>query len=188
MGLAERAGTPGDAGEAPEAALALLGFYRDASSILHQFEIEAKAEEGRSLLRDVLVIDFNPEVLEELKRRGIRSLYGDVASMDTLHHAPLHGVRLIACTLTDSVLKGTTNARLLKQLRRLAPGALLVMASDTLKEALRLYEAGADFVFVPRIHSAHRMAEVLRTGLEDGLDVLRGEELEALRARDEVLA
>jgi hypothetical protein len=108
--------------------------------------------------------------------------------MDTLHHAALPTVRLIACTLTDSVLKGTTNARLLKQLRRLCPTALLVVASDTLPGALELYGQGADFVFVPRIHSAHRMAEVLRTGLEEGLQVVRGEELDALRDRNEVLA
>jgi Kef-type K+ transport system membrane component KefB len=187
LGSKDRGERPAEAG-APGATLALLGFYRDASSILHQFEIEARGSEDSSLLRDILVIDFNPVVLEELKRRGIRSLYGDLASMDTLHHASIHDVRLIVCTLTDSVLKGTTNARLLKQLRRLAPQALLVMASDTLREALDLYGAGADFVFVPRIHSAHRIAEVLRTGLEEGLEVARQEELVALQVRDEVLA
>jgi len=32
------------------------------------------------------------------------------------------------------------------------------------------------------------MAEVLRTALEDGLEVLRREEMAALRSRDEVLA
>ena len=54
---------------------------------MHQFEIEAKATEESSLLRDVLVIDFNPQVLEELRRRGVRCVYGDIASMDTLQHA-----------------------------------------------------------------------------------------------------
>jgi hypothetical protein len=108
--------------------------------------------------------------------------------MDTLQHAAIHGARLIACTLTDSSLKGTSNARLLKQLRRLCPEALVVVSSDTLRDALGLYREGADFVFVPRIHSAHLMAEVLRTGLEDGLDLVRREEVAALGQRDEVLA
>jgi len=43
-------------------------------------------------------------------------------------------------------------------------------------------------VYIPRIHSAHHMAEVLRTALEDGLEIARAEELKALRERDEVLA
>lgn len=168
--------------------LVLLGFYRDASAVLQQFEMEAKASDGDSLLRNVLVIDFNPQVLAELKRRGIPCLYGDVASMETLHHASIQGARMVACTLTDSILKGTTNSRLLQQVKRICPEALVLVASDTLHGALELYAAGADFVFVPRIHSAHRVAEVIRTGLEEGLGVVKAEELTALRERDEVLA
>jgi voltage-gated potassium channel Kch len=134
------------------------------------------------------VIDFNPQVLEELQRRGIRSLYGDVSNMDTLHHASVNHARIVVCTLTDSILKGTTNARLLRQLQRLCPQAALVLASDTIEAALALYGEGAGFVFIPRIHSAYHMAEVLRTGLEDGLALARAEEMTALRQRDEVLA
>jgi Kef-type K+ transport system membrane component KefB len=189
LGMKDReAAGPAEAGRGPEAALVLLGFYRDASSIVHQFEIESKGSEDQPLLRQLLVIDFNPVVLEELGRRGIRCLYGDIGNMDTLQHASIHGARLIVCTLTDSVLKGTTNHRLLKQLRRLCPEALVVVASDTLEGALALYSAGADFVFVPRIHSAHRMAEVLRTALEEGLELVRREDLAALSERNEVLA
>jgi hypothetical protein len=76
----------------------------------------------------------------------------------------------------------------LKQLERICPDARVVVASDTLRGALDLYSAGADFVFVPRIHSAQRIAEVVRTGLEEGLEVVTREELEALRQRDEILA
>ncbi len=184
-GEAEGTGEPGGG---RDAALVFLGFYRDASSVVHQFEIEEKGSDESSLLRELLVIDFNPEVLDELRRRGIRCLYGDVASLETLQHAKVHGARMVVCTLTDSVLKGTTNARLLKQLRRACPETLVIVASDTLPAALELYAEGAHFVFVPRIHSAHRMAEVIRTGREEGLEVLRQEEIAALRDRDEVLA
>jgi Kef-type K+ transport system membrane component KefB len=177
-----------DEGKDHEAAVVLLGFYRDASSLLHEFEMEAEAADQDPVLREMLIIDFNPQVLEELKRRGIRCLYGDIASMETLHHASIGRARFVVCTLTDSVLKGTSNLRMLKQLRAYCPAAGLVMASDTIAGALELYGAGADFVFIPRMHSAHRMAEVLRTALEDGLAVLRREEMESLRSRDEVLA
>jgi Kef-type K+ transport system membrane component KefB len=188
-GLKRREGdSPDEAGSGHDAPLVFLGFYRDASSIVHQFEIGAKSSDEDSLLREVLVIDFNPEVLDELRRRGIRCRYGDVASLETLQHANVQGARMVVCTLTDSVLKGTTNARLLRQLRGAGPETLLVLASDTLPGALELYASGADFVFVPRIHSAHRMAEVIRTGREEGLAVLREEELAALQERDEVLA
>ncbi|HUG52298.1 MAG TPA: cation:proton antiporter [Vicinamibacteria bacterium] len=187
LGLADpKARAEEEAGAA--AAVVFLGFYRDASSIVHQFEMEAKIGENDGLLRRMLVMDFNPQVLEELRRRGIRSLYADVSSPETLHHAAVHDARIVVCTLTDSILKGTTNVRLLKQLRRLCPTSSLVVASETIEGALGLYAEGADFVFIPRIHSAYRMAEVIRTGLEDGLAVARAEEMAALRERDEVLA
>jgi hypothetical protein len=188
MGLRDREEALPDDHKDREASLVLLGFYRDASSLLHEFEMEAEAADQDPVLRDMLVIDFNPQVLEELKRRGIRCLYGDISSMETLHHASISRARFVVCTLTDSVLKGTSNLRMLKQLRSYCPDAGLVMASETIAGSLELYQAGADFVFIPRVHSAHRMAEVLRTALEDGLGVLRREEMASLRSRDEVLA
>jgi voltage-gated potassium channel Kch len=114
--------------------------------------------------------------------------HANTSSMETLHHASISRARFVVCTLTDSVLKGTSNLRMLMQLRSYCPDAGLVMASETIAGSLELYQAGADFVFIPRMHSAHRMAEVLRTALEDGLGVLRREEMASLRSRDEVLA
>jgi len=182
----EKGETGADASETT--GIVFLGFYRDASSIVHQFEMEAKGSPDDGPLREMLVVDFNPQVLAELQRRGIRSVYGDVSSMDTLHHAAVHHARIVVCTLTDSILKGTSNARLLRQLQRLCPAASVVVASDTIEGALALYAEGAGFVYIPRIHSAHHMAEVLRTALEDGLELARTEEMTALRERDEVLA
>ncbi len=184
----DAAATTNDTEASAAGAIVFLGFYRDASSILHQFEMEVPGEGAHPVLRDLLVIDFNPAVLEELGRRGIRSIYGDVASMDTLHHARVEETRLVVCTLTDSVLKGTSNGRLLGQVKRVCPQAEIVVASDTLEGALALYAAGADFVFIPRIHSAHHMAEVIRTAREEGLRVLREEERRSLGERREVLA
>jgi voltage-gated potassium channel Kch len=165
-----------------------LGFYRDASSILHEFEMEERKDKQDAILHELQVIDFNPEVLDELKRRGIACLYGDVASQETLHHAAIHDAEVVVCTLPDSILKGTSNLRLLKQLQRTCPHAKLIVASETISGARALYDAGAHFVFVPRLHPAHRMAEVIRTAREEGLDQVRAEEYKALQGRDEVLS
>ena len=170
------------------AAVVFLGFYRDASSILHQFETEARGGSADAILHEVQVIDFNPEVLDELKRRGIACMYGDVASPETLHHAAIHHAEVVVCTLPDSILKGTSNLKMLKQLLRSCPGAKILVASETIHGARTLYDAGAHFVFVPRIHSSHRMAEVIRTAREEGLEALRAEEYAALASRNEVLS
>ncbi len=188
MGLADKGSVPETGDAKGEAAVVFLGFYREASSILHQFEMEDRHNSGDSILHELQVIDFNPEVLDELKRRGIACVYGDVASQETLHHAAIHNAEVVVCTLPDSILKGTSNQRLLKQLQRTCPQAKIIVASETISGARSLYDAGAHFVFVPRIHSAHRMAEVIRTAREEGLDGVRAEEYTALQGRDEVLS
>jgi hypothetical protein len=188
LGVKDKEGAPEAPDHQGEADVVFLGFYRDASSILHQFEIEERSDKDNSMLHEIQVIDFNPEVLDELKRRGISCLYGDVASQETLHHAAIHHAEVVLCTLPDSILKGTSNLKLLKQLLRSCPQAKIIVASETITGARALYEAGAHFVFVPRIHSAHRMAELIRTARDEGLDQVRNEEIAALLGRDEVLS
>lgn len=188
MGVADKGGAVENEGPKSEAAVVFLGFYRDASSILHEFEMEERKGKQDAILHELQVIDFNPEVLDELKRRDIACLYGDVASQETLHHAAIHDAEVVVCTLPDSILKGTSNLRLLKQLQRTCPHAKLIVASETISGARALYDAGAHFVFVPRLHPAHRMAEVIRTAREEGLDQIRADEYQALQGRDEVLS
>ena len=178
--------------EAPEAPLhagkdvVLLGFFVEASALVHEYELAAK--DGRHPVLDrLLVIDFNPQVHAELKRRGIACLYGDISHMETLHHADIHDAALVISTIPDTILKGTDNQRLLKQARRLCPRAKVVVTGNRAASALELYDAGADYVFVPRLHSAAQMASILEEGLARGFDDLRAVQIEQLRRRHEVL-
>ena len=49
-------------------------------------------------------------------------------------------------------------------------------------------EAGADFVYIPRLQSAPMLARTLKQGLSEGFEALREAEIEHLRNRHEVLA
>jgi Kef-type K+ transport system membrane component KefB len=172
-----------------ENSIVLLGCFREASSILHEMELHSKDSEGDGILGQILVIDFNPHVLQELKRRGFKCLYGDVAHMDTLHHAQIHSARIVACTISDAILRGTTNLRLLRQARRLCPRAQVIAAADSISAAIELYEQGADFVYIARLHSARHMAELITRAVQDndGFKIVREEELQRLKQRAEIL-
>jgi Kef-type K+ transport system membrane component KefB len=177
----------GDASSAPALAskdVVLLGFFTEASALVHEYEMAAGAH---PMLDRLLVIDFNPDVHAELVRRGIACKYGDVSSMQTLHHAEVHDAKLVVSTIPDTVLKGTNNLRLLKQVRQLCPHAKVIVTANRAAAALELYEAGADFVFVSRLHSAAQMASILEQALADRFDDLRQQHIEHIRLRDEVL-
>jgi voltage-gated potassium channel Kch len=143
---------------------------------------------AKAMLERLLVIDFNPDVHAELMRRGIACRYGDVANMDTLHHAGAHDAKLVVSTIPDAILKGTDNLRLLKLARRLWPHAKVIVTGNRAASALALYEAGADFVFVSRLHSAAQMAAILEQALDDDFEQVRNEHIAQIRRRREVLA
>ena len=183
------ASQPAETGEADgvQKDVVLLGFFTDASALVHEYEM-GETPNAQAMLERLLVIDFNPEVHAELSRRGIACRYGDVANMDPLHHAGVHAPRLVVSTIPDAILKGTSNARLLRLVRRLWPEAKAIVTASGPTSAIQLYEAGADFVFVSRLHSASQMASILERALDDDFAAVREAHVAQIRRRREVLA
>jgi hypothetical protein len=164
----------------------LLGFFTEASALVHEYEM-TEERQNHSMLQRLLVIDFNPHVHAELTRRGIACKYGDVSNMQTLHHADVHDAKLVVSTIPDTILRGTSNLRLLKQVRRVCPHARVIVTANRAATALALYDAGADYVFLPQLHSAAQMASILEEGLVGGFDHLRGAHIDHLQQRNEVI-
>jgi hypothetical protein len=79
--------------------------------------------------------------------------------------------------------------RLLHQARRLCPQAQVVVAADTISSAVELYEQGADFVYIARLHSAREMAELIATVAQNESQFFNSREdaLQSLKLRQEVL-
>jgi len=165
-----------------------LGFFRDTSSILYEFEHEGDPEETRAFIEKIQVIDFNPTVMRELGRKGIKCVYGDIAHADTLRHAGVEHATLVVSSITDDVLRGTSNLRLLRNVQNLAPNAHVVLTTEHIPQALKFYEAGADFVFIPRLYSSAACARILRNGLRTGFEEVRSQAIGHLSKRQEVLA
>lgn len=182
LGFRDVAGGGGEAPAHADPDVVFLGFFREASSIFQEIgDLRPEA------VTRTLVVDFNPVVVTELARRGVPCTYGDIANMDTLIHAHLGRAKAVVCSIPDSILRGTTNRRLLQMARRLCPEARVMVTANTLGGAGTLYADGADFVFVPRIHSARHAAEVILSFCDGAGSDVREAESEALAARGEVL-
>jgi hypothetical protein len=152
--------------------IVLLGFFKEASAFL--FKVK---QEMPSLKERIFVIDFNPQTLEILKKNGIACIYGDIAHPETLRHAGIGGAKVVLSTIPDTFLKGTTNARLLKQVRALCPQSAVIVTAETIREARRFYEEGADYVLLPRLLYARHLFDVVQMQLLEGLDTLRQQQL-----------
>ena len=174
-------GTPEDA-ETPSKPIVFLGFARTASSLLHELLAHDDA-----LADQIAVVDFNPQVKKELDRREILAIYGDIGHADTLHHAGVHHAKILICTVPDSLLKGTSNERLLRQLNKMAPEASVLVTSEVLSQAREFYQEGASFVLIPRLMGARELRDIVIAALQGNLEDVRRAAAAELESRSEVL-
>jgi hypothetical protein len=133
-----------DAAHAAHAEIVLLGFHRSARAF-----VEAVSKRMPDALSRILVIDFNPNVLDELRTKGLGTMFGDVSSLETLKHAHLNHARVVISTIPDMLLKGTDNLGLVRAANAVAPHAMIVATADDARHEQRLRAEGADLVIRP---------------------------------------
>lgn len=165
-----------------QARIFILGFSWTASSLLEEI-----CREKPALLRDLLVVDFNPQVREQLRARDVRVVYGDISQRDTLLHAGIAKAEVIVCSLPDTVLKGASNRKLLKQLRELSPTAQIIVHAEKIADVPQLYAEGANYVSLPRLLEATDLLEALDAAQHNLLDQRRKKQAEQLEERSEVI-
>ncbi len=124
--------------------IALLGVHRGARALLDR--VQATRPE---LIPRILAIDFHPETLKSLRAEGVAGRFGDLGSLDTLHHAHLDRAQVIVSSIPDVLLKGVDNRGLVKAARALAPHALIIATADRPEQRAELLAAGASVVLNP---------------------------------------
>jgi Kef-type K+ transport system membrane component KefB len=133
--------------------VALLGVHRAAQAL-----IDSLPAAGRARL---LAVDFHPETLKRLKALGIAGRFGDLASLDTLHHAHLAHAEIIISSIPDMLLKGITNRALVQAARTLAPQATIIATADRPEQHAELLAAGANIVVNPYELLGDRLADLI---------------------------
>ncbi|MBI2033292.1 MAG: cation:proton antiporter [Candidatus Levybacteria bacterium] len=126
----------------------LIGAHRVGESILDSLE---------DLDMQVVVIDFNPDIIRRLKdKKNIHSLFGDISDLDILEKARLHDARLVISTVPDI----EDNLLLLKSLKNRR--TQIVVLSETVEDAKELYKFGADYVLLPHLLGGRHIAKILK--------------------------
>jgi len=160
----------------------ILGFYRVASSLLGEIE-----RRQPMLMEQVGVVDFNPNAYHALQARGVAVHYGDIAHADTLSHAGVADAAIVILSVPDSLLKGTTNEKLVRHVRMLNPTAKIIATADVLAQTQALYAAGADYVAVARVAVASQLLDVVTAAEAGLLDDMRAKLDAQLADRREIL-
>ncbi|MDQ7858546.1 MAG: cation:proton antiporter [Armatimonadota bacterium] len=133
------------------------------------------------------VVDFNPAVIQALRRRSIPAVLGDAANDHALRAAGAAAARLAVLAVPDSVKATLALARL----RQINPSLTALARAHTADERERLLAAGATEVILPEAeagmtlvdHALHRL-EVPSADVRAYLRQLRGLERPGARVAE----
>ena len=130
-----------DDSERNEPRIVFLGFHRLASAVLHDLE-----RQHPDLLSATVVVDFNVALHDRIRALGVDVRYGDIGSTDTLRHMHLEHAEVFVSTVPDELLRGTSNADLVRAVREIAASAVVIAVATSVQGARELRAAGADHV------------------------------------------
>lgn len=128
--------------------IVLIGAHRVGHNILRALE---------DLHKSFMVVDFNPDVVLHLERRGIHALYGDIADPDIQDAAALDTARAIISTVPSF----NESVHLLTRLKLANPKAKVILTASTELDAVALYERGADYVILPHFAGGLQLGRLL---------------------------
>ena len=108
----------------------------------------------KNMKKKFIVVDYDPEVTKHLLKKKIPSIYGDIGDLEILNRLNLKEVELIVSTAPDK----KDNLLLVKKTKKVNPGAVIIVTSADVDDALELYDAGADYVILPHFLGGERIS------------------------------
>ncbi len=128
----------------------LIGSHRIGESIVHHLSKE-----------DLLIIDFDPDIIKKFKENGHTTLLGDIADEEIEDIANLDKAKIIISTADDF----EDNMRLLKKMQTFKGRRKIILRAETNKEAEILYNNGAHYVIFPHLTAGHYLGKLISNDL-----------------------
>ena len=101
----------------------------------------------KRLKNKYLVVDYNPETIDDLSEEKIECRYGDVDDEEFLNELNLAEVKMVASTIPEF----ETSLLLINTIRQINKKAIIIVVSHDVNEANILYELGASYVIMPHL-------------------------------------
>lgn len=130
--------------------LILFGYKNGGSQYVKTF---------RGLKKKFVVVDYDPEVIDDLHRRDIDHMYGDVTDPELLAEIHMDGAELIVNTISEQSI----NEPLVRYIRKKNKDAVVVCYADSYNQAAELYRLGATYVMLPHFIGSERLNSFIST-------------------------
>ncbi len=149
LGIFERQKTKSDGRRNLSYDAILFGYRRGGFEYVRVF---------RRIVNKYVVIDYDPEAIEEMEHKKIPYLYGDATDVQLLEEAGIEKTKIIVSNVSDH----DTNLGLLQTVNRINPKAVVICRSDSVEDANRLYEHGANYVLLPHFIGNERISSFIK--------------------------
>ena len=108
--------------------------------------------------KNILVVDYNPEIIKNLIKIKMPCLYGDIGDMEVLERLPLKKVEMIISTIPSS----RVNKVLIGKVKEINKKAIVYVTALSVEKAIMLYDAGADYVILPHFLGGEHVSLLIR--------------------------
>lgn len=114
----------------------LFGFKKGGNEYVHAFD---------QLSKKYVVVDYDPESIDDLDRKSIPYIYGDATDLQLIEEIDFTKVKLVVSVVGEF----NTNVFLLKHVHTQNPSIVFICHADSIERAIELYALGASFVVLP---------------------------------------
>lgn len=128
--------------------IVIVGGHQMGKSIIHALK-QSKEQ--------VLIVDFDPDIVRRLKEAKIPSFFGDIADTEIQERAGFDRAKMVISTVPDL----EDNLLLIEGLNHQNRKAKVVVMAYEADDAKQLYKAGADYVILPHLAGGHHLAKIL---------------------------
>lgn len=127
----------------------LFGYNRMGRHFLGSF---------KSLKKRFLIIDFNPETVLGLTKKGYECKYGDAADAELLEEVNISNAKMIISTIPNANI----NALLITKAKEKNKNNIVIVVAQQVEDALDLYDIGATYVVLPHIISGDHASTIIK--------------------------
>lgn len=154
LSMFERRATLSDKALSTSYELILFGFQKGGHEFVRVF---------KQISKNYVVVDYDPDVIDDLEVKKINHLYGDVTDIELLEEIEASKAKMIVSTITDL----EANLALLNYIKHKHSNAVVITEADNPHEAHKLYEHGATYVVLPHFIGSEKIgAFVKKSGLQ----------------------
>ncbi len=153
----------------PSKPIILIGAHRLGESIAYNLKKE-----------DLLIIDFDPDIVKTTKLSGYDYLFGDISDDEIFEKAHFETAKLVISTVPD-IKDNIYLIQKLNSLKKSGSQIKIISRAETEKDVEILYHLGADYVIFPYLTSGQYLGKTIAIDPQIKiLNELRAKDLETL--------